>query len=282
MQEKKNHNNIYAVLVICLGLIVSVWLTQRADSKPKSQKNVSVDVIEETNTPQNDEWKKLLTSVKFTEDGSAYSSISENEGVFDESTLTARLARDIFSRYLLISKSGQAVSPEQADTIANQVLSMPEYTEASRGAVYVASNLKVVGKSDQDSIKKYGDTLNNIIIKRLAETKSTEPILTIVNDAISKEDEQNLVKLNPYIKANKAVISDLLAMPVPSDLVDLHLRILNASSNILADIEGMRQTYTDPVKAFTSINQYAPHLNDFQVAMDDLNSYYRRKYGIYQ
>lgn len=209
MQEKKNHNNIYAVLVICLGLIVSVWLTQRGESKTKSQKNIGLDVIEESNSAQNDDWKKLLTNVKFTEDSTIYTSTSENQDVFDESTLTARLARDIFSRYLLISKSGQAVSPEQADIIANQVLSLPEYTEANKGAVYVSSNLKIVGKSDQDSLKKYGDTLNSIIIKRLAETKSTEGILNIVNDALSNEDEQNLIKLNPYIKANKAVISDI-------------------------------------------------------------------------
>lgn len=71
-------------------------------------------------------------------------------------------------------------------------------------------------------------------------------------------------------------------MQVPSDLVDVHLKILNASSNILADIEGMRQTYTDPVRAFVAINQYNQHIYDFNKAMEDLNNYYRRKYGIHQ
>jgi hypothetical protein len=101
-----------------------------------------------------------------------------------------------------------------------------------------------------------------------------------VNDSLNREDQNNILKLDSFIEANKLVIKDLLSMDVPSDLAGLHLKLVNSCSKTLADIEGMKMTFTDPVRSFIALNQWISDTQNFQDSLSNINSYYAQKIGI--
>jgi hypothetical protein len=130
------------------------------------------------------------------------------------------------------------------------------------------------------TLKKYGDRINEILKTRIENIKTREGVIKIVNDSLAKDNENNLIKLDSIMEANKLIIKDFLAMDVPSDLKNLHLRLLNSTSKTLADIEGMRMTFTDPIRSYIGLNQWVDDTQNLQNAIIDINNYYIEKMGI--
>jgi hypothetical protein len=280
MQETTNHKKTYVVTILCISAIFSAYLIKKSYPETKKNQLNTVDSVTEENLPSDDSWKKILTNTKLSEPNTLISGDSQDQDYFDETTLTARMARDIFSRYLLIAKNGQSVSPEDADKIANDVLSSPDYKNANTGVTYLDANLHIKGQSDRATLKKYGDRINEILKTRLENAKLSEGVIKIVNDSLNREDQNNILKLDSFIEANKLVIKDLLSMDVPSDLAGLHLKLVNSCSKTLADIEGMKMTFTDPVRSFIALNQWISDTQNFQDSLSNINSYYAQKIGI--
>ena len=98
--------------------------------------------------------------------------------------------------------------------------------------------------------------------------------MTILKNAIDTEDEGELAKLDPIIQSYRKIVADLLAMSIPQDSVNIHLGFLNSMSNILANVEAMRQSFSDPIKAFAGLSQYQKHLDDLSVATQKIKDYY--------
>ena len=282
MSNGKNHNKIYTVLVLCIGIIVSVYLLQK-NTGVKALTNTNTTSVEvgqiSNNNTTNDDWKKILVNVDPKNVNSTSVLTSDNSNVFDELTLTAQLARDLFSRYLLIAKKDGGVTPDDADQIAGEVLSSPEYTKPT-GVLYNETNLHINKSGDPAVLKKYGDALNEILKSRIAAIKSKEGPVTILDTALTTEDENKIKELDSIVTASRGVVSDLIQMEVPLDFVPMHIQLLNSSSNILSNLEGMRQTFADPVKSFVAANQYPKNMSDFLTALSNINTYYKQKLGL--
>ncbi len=93
---------------------------------------------------------------------------------------------------------------------------------------------------------------------------------SIFKDAINSASEIKLAKLDPIIFLNKSFLMDLLNMNVPEKAVKVHLALMNASSNLLSDLEGMRVVFVDPVRSLTAAGQYQKHLLDLKTSLDNL------------
>ncbi len=91
------------------------------------------------------------------------------------------------------------------------------------------------------------------------------------------KDEKDFARLDPLIASEKAIIADLLKLTIPSDAVSVHLSLINAISNILANTEAMRVTLVDPVRSFAAVSQYKQHIVDMQTAVLNFNAYYLSK-----
>jgi hypothetical protein len=257
--------------------VVSTWLIFRNTSynssllSKNSDSTLSVGVYRNIDENTNDDWKKMLTSLDKQSD--VYTDLTKNKSETPEdTTLTAQMAKDVFSNYMLTTKTGETFTSDTADQVVNNVLSLPEYT-STQGAVYIGSNLHVVG-NDKSSISSYKTTFNKVLGVRLIEVQNVDDPIEVMTVALQTESESYLSKIDPIIKANKGFISDLLAMNVPSSAVKAHLGVLNASSNILADLEGMRAVLVDPVKSLTVIGQYNAHLNKLMTSLGDVNNYF--------
>lgn len=274
-------NKTTVIFIICFGIVVSVYLLARnSKSIPLLSTNnttVSANPYINVNRNTNSDWQNILTAV---EPGLSTTTAlkSGDPNAFDETTLTAQLSRDMFSRYLLIANKAGGVTSDDATQIANDVLSNPEYTTTQRNS-YSEINLHITQKSDKETFRKYSQILNQNLNARIRQIQTKDDPLTIFSTALNTESQIKLNELNQYIASNKGIISDLLAMEVPKEISVLHLNLLNAFGNSLSDLESMGQALSDPSRGLLAVNQYAQDWEDFQVALGNLNNYYKNKFG---
>lgn len=276
--QANDHKKIYAVAVICVGAIVSAFLLARKPDFSKIQSNQNLNLehsgveLNTESTIENKDWGNLLAKIESpSKTGGAEIDIPE------DGTLTARLARDLFSRYLTVAKSGQDIPEEESAKIIDAILASPEYTQGSRGVVYVESNLKIGPVSNTETIKKYADDVNRIFKTGMDSIKANEGIGTIINLALANQDETKIAKLDPFVIATRTVLKNLVSVNVPIDLVKLHLELVNSVSNVLSDLESMRETFNDPVRGFIGATKYPQDTDDTQIAIQKITSYYLNK-----
>jgi len=273
-------NKIITALVLCVGIVTSIWLLQREPENVAAIKNDSVTAVANQNDLKNEvgvDWKGTLESVgRSPAENPENIAADNNSDSFEETTLTAQMSRDFFSQYLMLKKGGQPITPLEINKIVENTLSSPEYTKAV-GAMYLTSNLRINQNSNTENLIKYRDLLSKSLKDRLGEIQTKEDPMTILVTAVKKDDEKEIAKLDPIILAGKGIISDLLEMEVPKEAVIMHLSLLNASSNLLLNLEQMRVTLTDPIRSFAGANQYPQHMTEFQTALANLTAYLNLK-----
>lgn len=261
---------IFIVLIVCAGFVISVMIFQwgtKFGLVRASNKNVSVvDPVENDPNSNLKNWQAVLSKIGSTT-VTTLSDTSTSEG---EGTLTDKMAKDFFGQYLVLTQNGADVTEETALQIAQNTVSNPEYI-SSQGTVYTEKNLrieKIVNSSTKDI---YSSALFDSIKKR--SPKNSENELYIFSRAVQEESQTELQKLDPIILAYKGIIADMLEMKVPSDIVSLHLELLNSASNILSNIQAMRKLFTDPVLSLSAVKQYEDNVVTMSLAI--------KKFGVY-
>ncbi|TSC70558.1 MAG: hypothetical protein CEO12_279 [Parcubacteria group bacterium Gr01-1014_46] len=267
-------NRTLAVLVLCLGIVVSVWLFSKKstftnqDVVLKNTQPVSVDSIIKIEGEKNDDWKKILVNVD-PKNQKVIDLTKNNTVREDDTTLTDQMSRDFLSQYLMAVKEGIDVTPEVASQIAQNTLSLPGYKQGA--VVYIKENLRVSTKTDPESMRIYREKINQAMISVYFNVKD-DPIAIVVK-ALQEENENELKKFDPIITINKDAIKSLLDMEVPPSAVKVHLDLLNTSSLILSDLESMRVAISDPVKVFSAIGSYSTHISSFSTALSNMSLY---------
>lgn len=277
MSKSLNNNRIYITLILCIAVVSSVWLFQRDPNKSQVSKSVSLDVITPTSNIklENTDWEKIL--VKNSKSDVKIENVSNT--TYDSlanTSLTSQLSKELFSRYLLLAKGGQKVSQEDAEKIAADVLRSSDYTN-NTGTQYIESSLIIKENNSKESILKYNEVLYSKLRERALKIK-IDPII-IFSNVIKTDDYTGLDQLNPLIIQLKGVISDLVLMEVPKEAASFHLAILNSYSNILANVESIKTTKTDPVKGINGVTAYAQHVDDLKISFNNINSYFQDKLG---
>lgn len=263
------------VLIVCIGVVLSVWLLLKSPTDD-ALKTDGLAVVSYNNAgSDNEEWKKLLVNVDPSVQNLVASNVN-NDSVFDGTTLTAQFSQDLFSRYILAAGNGQTVDTATASKITDEVLSQPAYSK-STAAVYVISNLHISTKKDKVTTNSYNQALKQALQTRLPYRAN---ILDIMVKAQETENDKDLALMDPIIKGYQGLIADLIKMEIPSDSVTVHLAYLNACSNILSDLEGMRQLNIDPARSLVSMSHYIEDAQMLEQATFDINKYFSKKLDI--
>jgi hypothetical protein len=252
--------------------------TEKASLSKKLEEvkqEVSVRPFINSNQDTNDDWKKILTTVD-KKNQVVTSVVKTDSSSFDDTTLTAQMSKDVLSRYLMSKKGGKDLTQEDVANIANDVMTSPEYSKKG-GVIYVSKNLHVISETDQATVKKYKTEVGSMLKKRKAEI-AVDPTY-IIGVAIAREDENMLKRLDPIILTGKSSVTDLLGVNVPSDAVQLHLKLINVSSALVADLENIRKLSTDPASALVGISQYTNNLQEFENSINNLDAYFKKKLG---
>ncbi len=275
---------IIGVLIMCIGLIVSTWLIEKIPLTPLAQNVATTTPVsirsyqEPTDSTTTAEWQKILTTLD--PQNNTVTVVGTNKGSVnippEDTTLTNQMAKDYFSQFLIAQKNSSdgTVSADDAATIAQNTLSMPDYIK-STGVQYTTNNLHISTLSDTATVKKYSDDLIKITKNRSPKTSRNE--YDILSDAVKLNNPKILTELDPIIAGYRGIVSDLVNMTIPKDAVSVHLGLLNASSNILENIEAMRVAFTDPVKSLPGISQYKQHATDLSNTINALQTYLKSK-----
>lgn len=266
-----NHKKIYVVLILCIAVIFSTIILSAKPKMPvdTTEAVVSLDTTayDPVSTATSSKgWTNLLNKV-------ATGNASTTDALPEDATLTAKLAKDIFARYLQVASKDHSVTEQETTDIVNSLLSTPEYTDGIRGAVYVKSNLHVVAEGTPETLKKYSDAVNAIFEGGMSQIKTKNSIAFIINDALISQDPQKIVGLDTFVKGTKYVLDNLLKMNVPSDLVSLHLQLVNSVSNIYSDVQSMRETFNDPVRGYLGANKYPVDTDQSQAVIVKISNY---------
>lgn len=311
------NRKIISLLIVCIAIIISVWVINHYSFKKNAQKltatnnsGVVADSVEirdgEDVDSDNDglnDWQEVLLGTNPTKadtDGDGTADGKEVEsgrdplkaGPNDKSTLTSslttdtstvfpgdttitnRVSKDFMAQYLILKQHNDTVAPEQVTQIAQNTLSTQEYTKAT-GVVYTKNDLHVSKTTSKEEVGTYGIKVSSILKTRNPKGAGDE--LTILDAYVKSNDKRILEKLDPIIQADRGVLTDLLAMTIPSDAVAVHLAFVNAVSNILANTESIRQTYEDPVKGFVGLSQFKPHSLEIINAIKNISLFVEAK-----
>nr|QBM02365.1 hypothetical protein [uncultured archaeon] len=246
---------------------------QISQNNTSPSQNIDVGSVNSIENTSNDDWKKILVSI-----GQSSTTVltNQNPEVFDGTTITSQVAKDFFSQYLLAKGGGGTVTVDMANKISDSVLSNTNYTQIN-GPIYIAENLHIKQEENLDIIKSYKTTLNLILKTR--STQVTDSPVTAINKATKAGGQDALLRLDSTISIAKGLVSDLLQMNVPKSAVSAHLALLNATSDVVSDLEAMRVAFTDPIRGLAGIGQYNSDMIKFQNALIEVNKYLAQKTG---
>ncbi len=268
---------IVSVLIICVALVFSTWLFAKKSENSKNtllgkKSSVSAEPAIKIEGERNDDWKKILTSID-SKDKNFVDLTKKTANVDEDTTLTDQMSKDFLAQYLLSVKKGQDITPELAQTIAKNTLSLPDYKK--HYVIYLRSNLRITSKTDKNTVTAYKNAVNTALKNVYFYSIKDDPMVVMIN-AISTENEAELKKIDPLVALNKTFIKNMLAIEVPESAVEAHLAVLNSSSQVLSNLEAMRLAISDPVAAFSTLGNYAAYLNNFRLTLVNLDLYLKK------
>ena len=190
----------------------------------------------------------------------------------DEENLTPTdaFARDFFTKYMSLQKSGVQVTSDNADQIASDYLKSSTLPGIS-AKQYSQKDL-LVTNSEKTDISIYQQTMSSIFTKYWPSGKNNE--LTIMQQSFSKGDTGALVQLAPTISSYQTILDKSIVTPVPKPALALHLNLINSLSTYIQTLKMVEGTYTDSLSGLVGLNAYEKNNANLFVATTNLRLYF--------
>jgi hypothetical protein len=278
---------ILVILIVCLGAVGAVWILERPGADVAGALNAPIaDVAVESGTSSEASinWQNILGNVQSTTTMASGLSNVGTDSSSGDTTLTSQLAKDFMARYLLAqgqqTQSGvdtsNGLDSNTTDQIAGDVLSSGSYT-ANQAVIYTAKNLNIQSNSNETTFMNYVDILDQNSNQMAGSENKNGNEVDIMNSAILNQDQKEIAKLDPIIQSYQTLLTNMLKVPVPGDATSLHLELVNDLSKILSDLQAIRQTFTDPVKALSAVNTYKQDYTNLVLVVQKLEVYTEMK-----
>lgn len=185
-----------------------------------------------------------------------------------EGTLTAAFAKTFFTLFVKAKQAsgGADLSESQMDDVANQALS-------SLGtALDIAPDFKsakdlVVSGSDVDTLKEFAVLAEAVLLKN--GTNATKSEILYLKDVVEKGDVTALPQISSISKMYKDSAVGLAVLPVPKDLAESYLVLVNAMMRIHGITADFARVNDDPLVTILALKQYP------QAVLDLANSFIR-------
>jgi hypothetical protein len=186
-------------------------------------------------------------------------------------TPTDIVARDFFSKYLEAKQGGKEIDEKTQEQIIASVISRPDLIATAK--VYTKNDLSVQDKNDDATLRNYGNSMG-LIFKNTATWKESE--ITIMQDALNRNDEKRLNDLDANIKGYQSLLDQSLKVTVPSKAVEVHLRYINAYSKIVMSLKAMKDTFKDPVSSLVLLGKYPDAITELHRSFIDARAFFSR------
>ncbi len=186
---------------------------------------------------------------------------SEGEPFSTTTTQTKNLsatdlfARDFFTKYLQLKKTGATLDDESAEQLVASIIGDSSFISSIKTAVtlYTTTDLEIMADSSAGSLRKYGNSAGKAI---LAYPPEGENELVIMRRALETQNAKELEKLTLIADSYAVLTETLVQMPVPKIAASMHLKLINGYNQLSKSLKGVQKIYIDPVGALASVGEY--------------------------
>lgn len=203
--------------------------------------------------------------------GDGTSSTTSSAGIqFSE---TDRFSQEIFMKYLEAKKSGQEITQEFSEAIAEEILAkdygLPE-------AIFDVNTLSIIKNPTIYQIYEYGNEFGAIVSTPIPKNVRSELVIldSIQNQGLTQKDSAELQLLSERYLAMR---NDLASISVPSEMKNTHGSFIHAIDTLRNGVIGMQTIDTDPIGALKKIALYESALNELSIAATSLKQYFVSK-----
>lgn len=195
-----------------------------------------------------------------------YIASSSNQG--GTTSMSASLARNVFSQYLLLSSQKGTLSTENVSTMVAGLIS--QYGDEVPITQANLSELSIIDSNSPDIIKAYAGSLQSILSK--AENVS-ENEFEVMKRYIQSPDENDRKKLTASAELYGSIADELLALKVPVAIQAEHLKLVNGFREYTFMVNSMLSFQSDPMMTMLSIGRYVEVTTTIETAGAQIKKY---------
>ncbi len=192
-----------------------------------------------------------------------------------EGTVTDAFAKHFFGLYLTAKEAngGNDLTPEQTSALVEQ--SMTQFIQNFKPSADFkkASDLKISG-TGPEALRTFAATAE-ALLAQYKNTGTAKTDLQYLQDFVLNNDATALPQLASIAKSYRDFATALAKLPVPVELVESDLAIINAIMRLSEINSDFSRIDADPIVAMLALQQYAPTELSAGQAFTELASIYR-------
>jgi len=194
------------------------------------------------------DWEEDLSTGIFEAIETPTSTIDTADTYIPPSTFTGKFSEAFFKDYMDGKMNGEDFSDPTA-FIGKAVNAIDINTQSKR---HTRLELNI----EPDSVEAMQEYGNEVVHIMQMHSVQSENEAVILKNALVANDPNILKKLDPIHDGYSKIIESTQNMNVPESLVASHIDLLNAYENILADIQAMQISFTDPLYSLARVKGY--------------------------
>lgn len=286
---------ISLVVVVALTIGVFLFISHQKDvsldyknTLSEGQKIALQDIIDrDTDGDGVKDWEESLWGTDPTKADTNGDGVSDKEEVdnkrkelklkngTDETTATTNetstLARELFATVASLQASGNLTTDSVTALTGNVRDSV--VSQARLPDIYTAADIKVTPGNDKATISKYYTAITKITDNYAYRTWGDE--LAIANKAMNENNPKLLEDLDDRADVYKSFSKEIQVIPVPPELVPLHLAIINSAINIGISLQNMEQVFDNSLIGMVGVYQYSFYNEALVKNIESLRLYFQ-------
>lgn len=298
------HWNIIAATLFSVVLIVGAYMFARGIESPQvAQASTETALLQAIATKDSSgdglpDWEKSLYGIPINATTTDYFSLGMTDGEAvakglivpkavanitgtatasttstTEGTLTDVFAKDFFARYLVAKQAngGVDLTTDQTSALADQAMSQLSQSFTPTADIKTAADIKVSG-TGPDALRTFA-VAAEAVFKRYMGTATTSEIQSL-QDAVLNGDASALAQLAATAQIYRNYAAGLAALPVPQELVEDDLVLINAML-LRSGVDGdLAQVNTDPLAAMLALQQFSQTESTFWNVFSNIGALY--------
>ncbi|HUQ30125.1 MAG TPA: thrombospondin type 3 repeat-containing protein [Candidatus Paceibacterota bacterium] len=188
-------------------------------------------------------------------------------------TLTDTFAKNFFTLYLSTKQStgGATLTKDQVSRLVDRVFTQLTATLVATPDFKKKQDLVVRGLGAAD-LRAYAVTVEQILA--VHSTKLPKSELLYLQDFLENKDASAIAHIQMLSKAYTETATGIAVLPVPQEVADTMLSLINAMARIGAIAADFARVDADPVAAMFALKQYTDSVQKLAAAFQSVNTLY--------
>jgi hypothetical protein len=283
---------VASVIIIVIGVSLifgiyklTIYLKNRVGAKKGASTIIVKDLVQkDTNQNGIPDWEESLWGVDPTINGASNKEFIVAERAklakngtqdfgpqFDQSAESAQnieLSREFFSVILSLQQSGnldEASIQAVSDTLGQKITANPIPDIYTRKMLTVQTTTST---GTETYVKAVGALMNKYKDKGLGDE------LNLIAQGLMKNDSQATTLAGTTGKAYRSFGQELIKIPVPYSLIDLHLTLANDYEKVGQSVDGLTKILTDPIVGMKALINYKKYSDALVIDIGNLSDNY--------